>query len=370
MKILVLSQTFPLTPNDETAHFMLDFVQGFISLGHQVIVLLPYHQKLQPNLSKKFRLVTFRYVWPKSFHLLGYGRTLANDQELRWFIYPLSPLFYLFQTLALLKTIKKEKIDFVSAHWLLPNGFTAAIARKITGTPFSITIPGSDAFVVRQNKLFQLMADFALKQASKIISNSPLLLDDLNLNGGSVISYGVPINHGQRKRHKGLVLATAGREVEKKGINVLKKLFPHLKVLTNLTIAKFRRELLSVDIFIALSIRDSQGNLDDASLVVLEAMAAGCAVITSDLPGYRKVIKNNQEGILVNPNRPQAIKMAVAKLSRSTALRKKLGQNARKKIAASLTPTKTSQAYLNSLNFPSGETLHKQRSPANQKVSR
>jgi phosphatidyl-myo-inositol alpha-mannosyltransferase len=49
-------------------------------------------------------------------------------------------------------------------------------------------------------------------------------------------------------------------------------------------------------------------------IVLLEAMAAGTAIVASDIHGYKGVVRRGREGLLVPPRDPKAIAAAVARL--------------------------------------------------------
>lgn len=66
-------------------------------------------------------------------------------------------------------------------------------------------------------------------------------------------------------------------------------------------------------------------------IVLLEAMASGRAIVASDIEGYRSVIRNEREGMLVPPKDAKAIANAVIRLLSDESLRKKLGENAVRK---------------------------------------
>jgi phosphatidylinositol alpha-mannosyltransferase len=59
-------------------------------------------------------------------------------------------------------------------------------------------------------------------------------------------------------------------------------------------------------------------------IVLIEAMAAGLPVVASRNDGYCKVIQDGVTGLLVSPQKPQALAAAIARLLDSKQLRKKL----------------------------------------------
>ncbi|MDE3111935.1 MAG: glycosyltransferase family 4 protein [Chloroflexota bacterium] len=60
-------------------------------------------------------------------------------------------------------------------------------------------------------------------------------------------------------------------------------------------------------------------------IVLLEAMAAGRAVVASDIHGYKRVVQRNVSGLLVEPKEPEELAQAIARLIDDPALRDRLG---------------------------------------------
>jgi len=60
-------------------------------------------------------------------------------------------------------------------------------------------------------------------------------------------------------------------------------------------------------------------------VVLAEAMAAGLPVVASDIPGYREVVRNGEEGLLVPPRDPEALAGAISRLLTDQALARRLG---------------------------------------------
>lgn len=63
---------------------------------------------------------------------------------------------------------------------------------------------------------------------------------------------------------------------------------------------------------------------------VLEAMAAGRAIVTTDAPGCRETVTNGVNGFLVEPKNANAVAEAMLRLARDPALCRTFGQNSRK----------------------------------------
>jgi N,N'-diacetylbacillosaminyl-diphospho-undecaprenol alpha-1,3-N-acetylgalactosaminyltransferase len=65
---------------------------------------------------------------------------------------------------------------------------------------------------------------------------------------------------------------------------------------------------------------------------MLEAAAAGKALIGTDIPGIRCAIKHNQTGLLVPTEDSNALKEAIMKIASDPDLRMELGKNARERV--------------------------------------
>ncbi len=61
-------------------------------------------------------------------------------------------------------------------------------------------------------------------------------------------------------------------------------------------------------------------------IVLLEAMAAGTAIVASDIHGYKGVVRRGREGLLVPPNEPKHIAAAIARLLNDDELRAAMGE--------------------------------------------
>ena len=94
------------------------------------------------------------------------------------------------------------------------------------------------------------------------------------------------------------------------------------------------RFMKAFDIFLLPSITEAFG------YVILEAGFAGLPVVASDVGGIPEIIDDGKTGILIQPRRHTLIRDMLNHLAESPALRDKLGNALREKIARSFSPEK------------------------------
>jgi phosphatidylinositol alpha-mannosyltransferase len=91
---------------------------------------------------------------------------------------------------------------------------------------------------------------------------------------------------------------------------------PRIHWLGRLSDDEKRRRLKAADVFCAPSLRG-----ESFGVVLLEAMAAGAAIVASDLSGYRLVARPDQDGLLVPPGDAAALAGALNRVLADPALR-------------------------------------------------
>jgi phosphatidylinositol alpha-mannosyltransferase len=82
----------------------------------------------------------------------------------------------------------------------------------------------------------------------------------------------------------------------------------------------------SADIFCAPST-----GFESFGITLLEGMAAGVPVVASDIPGYRGVLDDGVQGVLVKPRHPQVLAKALIDLLNDPGLRARMGRAGRDK---------------------------------------
>ena len=66
-------------------------------------------------------------------------------------------------------------------------------------------------------------------------------------------------------------------------------------------------------------------------IVLVEAMAAGLPIVASDIPGYREVVRNGVDGLLVRPSDPVALAAALKEVLDDPELARRLGDAGRER---------------------------------------
>jgi glycosyltransferase involved in cell wall biosynthesis len=88
--------------------------------------------------------------------------------------------------------------------------------------------------------------------------------------------------------------------------------------------------------------------------VLLEAASCGRAIVATDVPGCREIVRHNENGILVPPKDPKSLAEALKKLVMDTSLRKKMGKRGRdivvKEFSEEIVTQKTIDFYFRLLN--------------------
>ena len=96
-----------------------------------------------------------------------------------------------------------------------------------------------------------------------------------------------------------------------------------------------------IDVFCSSSFQEPFG------LVIIEAMARGIPVISTNCNGPIDIIKNNKDGLLIEKNNKLELKNAITRLKDNVNLRSKLGLNAINKYKKEF----TFEEYLKNINF-------------------
>jgi len=128
---------------------------------------------------------------------------------------------------------------------------------------------------------------------------------------------------------------------EGKTKNALLKEIDNLGIKDNVLLipeAKNTQEMLSaMDVFVMPSLQEGLG------LSLMEAMAQGLAVVGSSVGGIKSLIRDNENGLLIEPADTGGLSQAIIKLFKDPQMRANLGRNARKYICENFSKEKMAE---------------------------
>jgi glycosyltransferase involved in cell wall biosynthesis len=396
MHIGVLTHNYPRFPGDFSGTFVEALCQEFAVQGQQVTVWAPHDAAYNRSLDEQVRLRLYRYAWPPAWQQLGYMRSMQGDLALRLNTYALSPAFFAAGIATVLRQAQRVRPDVLHAHWVLPNGFIAAVVSRRLGIPLVVSVPGSDAQVAGKNVLFRRMARFAFDQAGLLTANSESLRDAVVALGADpakfdMIIYGTnpgalrPDHTGVAARRAELdipddatVLLCVGRMVYKKGFDDLiralaqaplneckvvavmvgqgdqwaewQSLGQQLGVAEKLRwVGNVPKDRISVDYNMAdvLVMPSVSRPADGLNVCVLDAMSCGKAVVASTVAGNALAVVDGITGYLVPEQAPAALAVALAALCRNPTARQQMGAAGRARIEQELGWPHLARRYLN-----------------------
>ena len=401
MKVCILTHGYPRFLDDTTTPFIESIAETLQQHeGVDVTVLTPDTPQFSRTAADStVKIQTYRYFYPRRLQLLGYSNTLVNDCALKKYVYLLAPFLFLSGIFHLFWLNRKHRFDVVHAQWLLPNGFIGAIVCKLCRIPLFITLQGSDIFVSNLNPIFKGMAKWTLKHAAMVTSVTPTFLPELAAlgvpeekqcmipNGVTPSMFSTPSQKKITELREILsipendrVVFALGRIVLKKGFDVLIQALPHVQKkaqdvtviiggdgsdLPRLKTLAGEQEVSSIirfsgtinrsdipvyfhlcDLFVLPAVFDPEGNVDGCPNVILEAMACGKPVVSSEISGIPIVVKDGETGLLVDERNVDALATAIILLLENTSKREQFGRAGQQRIHQELTWKKITGQYI------------------------
>ncbi len=385
MKILILTTTFPRWKDDTTPAFVYELSKRLQNEGFEIVVLAPHHKGAKRfEIMDGMKVYRFPYFWPAKYQRLCYeGGILPNLKrsnlaKLQVPLLFLSELFYAF------KIIRKEKIDIIHSHWIIPSGLVGAICKRILREKHILTIHAAGLFGLKKFPFKMKIVDFIIKHCDRITVVSSYiyrkLIDliqpkfDNNIKtkivilpmGVNTTLFRPKVNKNKLKIKYNIksknVLLFIGRLAEKKGLSYLIQAMPKIvskspntaliicgdgplrkeseELVKKMDLDKFVRftgyvtgqkkiDYFSLsDILVVPSIVTQSGDTEGLPVVILEGLAAGKAVVASNVSGIKDVIKYGYNGFLVMQKNSAAIAEKVLELINNKELMRSISRNA------------------------------------------
>lgn len=355
-KILVLTSTFPRWEHDTEPPFVFELCKK-LAQQFEVHILAPHCPKaVHFEIMQSIKVTRFSYFIAAGENLCYQGGMLAKLKQNSLY-YLLIPFFLFFQLRAAYKIIEQENIVLIHAHWIIPQGITAYMLRLLVNKPIKIlcTSHGGDLFSLKgfiarflKQKILQSMDGITV--VNSIMKQEVHTLCASQNPRVDIIPMGVDLHifTPQQQRQRSLSLLFVGRIVEKKGLEYLinalpeivrhfpkahltiigigpqkqrletqvqeKQLDKHVAFLGAIANTELPNYYQQHQIAIFPFIVADNGDREGLPVVVSEAIACGCCVITTDLPGINDIVSLGQGVLTVTQKNSQAIVNEVLRL--------------------------------------------------------
>jgi glycosyltransferase involved in cell wall biosynthesis len=257
------------------------------------------------------------------------------------------------QVVALGRVVRVWRPDVVNCHWLIPQGLSAALLKRLFGFQIVLHVHAADVYFLRRFAWGSRLAAYVVGRSDLIYADGSHVRDSLDhligrSSGARLRPMGVSVSAfaaGGGVSHQPMPAAGritfVGRLVEKKGLVYLIRALAlvrkeiadahlvvigsgplesklkaeaasqgvsdHVLFLGPLDHAGVVVELHKADLACVPSIIDSMGETEGMPTVVLEAMASGTKVVGSDVNGIPDVLRDRVNGWLAKPADPNAL---------------------------------------------------------------
>lgn len=278
---------------------------------------------------------------------------------------------YLLSALPRVKRLAAEKqYDINHTHFIFPDGVLAWLLHRATGLPYVITAHGSDVPGFNPDRFqFQhsLLAPLwrrVVKNAECVVCPSSHLRSLMKKRGVDtklkVIPNGLSANKFDPERDKRMRILVVTRMFERKGVQYLLQALrgrtldceinivgdgPYLDTLKRMAAdtpadVRFHGWLDNESgdlraLYETSSIFVFTSQQENCPINLLEAMAAGMAIITSQDPGSRELV--GDAALCIENNRPEQLFTTLEQLTHDPARCLELGRRARQRLEAHFT---------------------------------
>ena len=348
--LLVLASTYPRWRGDHEPGFVHELSRRLVD-RFRVVVLCPHASgAARQEWLDGVEVIRFRYAPPGLETLVNDGGIATNIRRARWKLL-LVPLFLLAQFVALIGVLARRRVDVIHAHWIVPQGLIACMARRLTRSraPMLVTSHGADVFALR-GRLFDQIRRHVLRRTEALTVVSRALWQRLSSQVPAsgrveIIPMGVDLEgtftaSSAVQRDSNLILFV-GRLVEKKGvIHLIRALTavrrrrsearldivgfgpeePVLRAAVQAlgleTVVTFRGPASpaalpalyrTAGVFVAPFVEAGSGDQEGLGLVVVEALGCGCPVVVGRVPAVADALGPHYDAMSVDATDAEAL---------------------------------------------------------------
>jgi glycosyltransferase involved in cell wall biosynthesis len=367
-KVLVLASTFPRWQGDTTPPFVYE-LERRLANDFDITVLAPHYKGAKKNENMdNLNVVRFQYFWPERWQKLAYNGGIMPNIKKNKLLILLIPFFLLSELIKAIHIIKKNKINIIHAHWIIPQGIIAFLLQRLLKIPYILTIHGTDIFSLKNKFVLTLKKNIVTNASSVTVVSTAIKKEVEKLVGTKVPIVVAPMGVDENKFNpekyseeikqkfniSGPFLLFVGRLEEVKGIEYLIEAMRGIVRYNNksklLIVGEgpIKEKLISLcnslnlndsitfvgalphsdlpayfataDYFISPSVITDKGQVEGFGLTLVEASLSGCIPIATKTGGIIDIIEHRETGFFVDNKSHSSITDTVLNLMQNKAL--------------------------------------------------
>ncbi|MFA6486403.1 MAG: glycosyltransferase family 4 protein [Candidatus Magasanikbacteria bacterium] len=284
----------------------------------------------------------------------------------------------------IIRIVKREKIEMIHIHHILPMGYIALIIKRLFKVPYTVFLHGSDLYFSTKTPLKRSNFNRICRQAHTVVVNSQFCKQKLDSIVGELSSikiiypcpsddfFDISIDQKRIDQIKSELalngkktIISVSRLVERKGHAlfvsalelVLKKIpnaiwlivgdGPEKKMLTEMINARGLQSVVRflpsmpahetakyyhcADLFALLTHQDKDGVEEAWGIVFLEASACGLPIIAGRSGGVEEAVLNNETGLIVDARNIKQTANSIIDLLNNPDYSRRLGDAGRER---------------------------------------
>jgi glycosyltransferase involved in cell wall biosynthesis len=363
---LVLTTSFPLPGGPPSGPFIGRLVENLPPNVEATVVTPCFGTRRDRDADRPYRLRCFRYAprtWQRLAHVPGGIPAALRANRL---LYLLLPSFVVCMAAACWRAAATA--DLIHANWSV-NGVVAGVVARMRGIPLVTTLRGEDITRSHTSGLFRWLLQRCLRDSDRVVLVSRAFLDSIQQGApgkgarAEVIPNGIhrglldePIVSGSAGTLK---LVAVGSLIPRKSVATLVRALGRMpdRARVTLTVVGDGPERAPLESLVeSLALTDLVrfvGAVDPADVVgylrasevivlcslsegrpnvVLEAMAAGTAVVATAIDGTTELVQDGETGLLFEPKDDAALAAHLEGLRSDPERVTRLARNARRWI--------------------------------------
>lgn len=375
MKVLFIVTAYPRSADDLITPWLVETIRHLRERGVEVEVLAPAYRGSSDQVVEGVRVHRFRYA-PRAWETLTHDQTAPDRIRERPHFLALVPSYVAAGTRAAARLARTGEFDVIHAFWPIPHGLLGLAARRAGGVPLVSTFFGVELTwmesqlpfvrpllrrIVRGSDAVTVISSYTGEQLRRSVPDANAV----------VIPFGATVEPPEEVEAPfaapgPMRLLFVGRLVERKGVHRLlealallpetdavrlrvlgdgperprlERLAGELGIERRVEFAGFvpadalQRAMEEADALVLPAVYDRKGDVEGLGVVLIEAMAHGRPVIGSDAGGIPDIIVDGETGLLVPPDDPLALSLAIERLRSDPSAARAMGARGREWVA-------------------------------------